>query len=216
MNAQRWMAAVLVGASAAVFSSLPAAAAVVTNGSFEEDQLSTDTWLYAAHAWTAVGDSGTFNPPSAAYLNGAPFGHQVGFIQSGWGKATGVLEQTLDVSVVAGAEYHLAALIGRRLDNPLLPWEGYVMSLWAGDTLLASDDTSVDPGMGAFAETSIMARAVVGAGVVGLPLRIRFEAHYGQTDIDDVRLEIVPAPAGITLAAACAVRLLRRSRRRHQ
>ena len=118
MNAQRWMAAMLVGALAAVFSPFKAAAGIV-NSSFEEDSLSSDTWLYAARGWNALGDAGTFNPPAAAYETGAPVGHQIGFIQSGWGKATGVLEQTLDIAVVAGAEYRLSALIGRRLDNQI-------------------------------------------------------------------------------------------------
>ncbi len=179
----------------------------VVNPSFESDSLALDTWVYSASGWIATGDAGTFRPPSAAYPEGAPSGSNVGFVQSGWAMPTGILEQTTEIVLQAGMECQLLAKIGRRVDNPLIPWGGYVMSMYAGDTLLAQDLTESQPDAGMFVPASLFITIDAGEEAVGQLLRIRFEALYGQTNIDDVQVIVTPTPGSIALIVIGALAL---------
>lgn len=183
------------------------AGADVVNSSFEDDVLATDTWVYQANGWNITGDAGTFHPPAAAYPGGAPFGNNVGFVQSGWAMPTGILEQTTEVVLEAGMVCELHALIGRRVDNPLIPWGGYLMSMYAGDTLLAQDMTEAHPDAGIFVPTSLFYSVSEGEEAVGQLLTIRFEALFGQTNIDDVHVVVTPTPGSCALAVIGAITL---------
>ncbi len=204
MCAHGWMKSGLAGAVMCFGS---AAGADVVNPSFENDVLSLDTWVYQADGWIVTGDAGTFHPPAAAYPGGAPVGSNVGFVQSGWGRPTGTLEQTTEFVLVAGMVCEFHATIGRRVDNPLIPWGGYIMSMYAGDVLLAQDLTESHPDAGMFVPASLFYTVDIGEEAVGQVLRIRFEALYGQTNIDDVRVVVSPTPGTIVLAVVGAVTL---------
>lgn len=210
MCARGWMKSGLTGAMACLVS---AAGADVINPSFEIDVLAHDTWVYQADGWVVTGDAGTFHAPIAAYPGGAPTGHNVGFVQSGWDMPTGILEQTTEFVLEAGMVCELHAMIGRRVDNPLIPWGGYIMSMYAGDVLLAQDLTESHPDAGMFVPASLFYTVDVGEEAIGQVLRIHFEALYGQTNIDDVRVVVTPTPGTMVLAVAGVITLGCRRRR---
>lgn len=184
----------------------------IVNASFEDPIQSVDSWDYAASGWIAIGDAGVFRPTAAAYFNGAYAGQQVGFVQSGWVYSTGTLRQTTSDILLAGQTYEFSSMVGRRLDNPLLPWHGYTMSLYAGTILLATANTPVDPGMGAWERGSIQYTAPTGSLGLGQAITVELTSFYGQTNFDDVAFGLVPTPATSSLLIAGTVLAARRRR----
>lgn len=188
----------------------------IVNPGFEDDLQDPGDYVYFANGWIAVGDAGTFNPHGAAYPpdGDAPLGNNVGFVQAGWVHPAGSLEQKLTTLVQGDYEYELNALIGRRVDNPLLPWQGYVMALYAGSNLLAVDFTNVTPAPNSWVRSAIFYTAGPDDPNIGLPLRIRFESLYGQTNIDDVQVHarLIPSPGPAVLAGLAGLITLRRRR----
>lgn len=184
------------GASSAMADLIP-----IVNPSFEADIIEDRVYNLYAQGWVTQDDAGAFNPVAEAYAGGvAPDGSNVGFVQSGWVRPTGWMEQTVDAVLQADIDYELTTLVGRRLDNPLLPWRGYIMTLWAGSNLLATDDTGVVPQLGEWLQTSVTFRTDANDPRLGQPLKIRFESKFGQTNFDTVALDATPIPGAGSLA----------------
>jgi len=181
----------------------------IVNPGFEDPIQNVDTWDYAASGWLASGDAGVFRPAAAAYQNGAYAGQQVGFVQSGWVYSTGTLRQTTADILVLGQTFEFSTMVGRRLDNPLLPWMGYTMSLYAGSTLLASANTPVDPGLGNWQRASLQYTATSASPGLGQFITVELTSAYGQTNFDDVSFGPVPTPStavGVSIAAGLVIR----------
>lgn len=171
----------------------------IINAGFEDPIQNVDAWDYSASGWVAVGDAGVFRPTAASYFNGAYAGQQVGFVQSGWVYSTGTLRQTSSDVLTAGGVYELSTMVGRRLDNPLLPWQGYTMSLYAGSNVLASVTNPVDPGLGSWQRATLQYTATTASVGLGESVTIELASSYGQTNFDDVSFGLVPAPGVATL-----------------
>lgn len=200
----------LVAGAASLLCSV--ASAGIINAGFEDPIQTVDSWDYSASGWVAVADAGVFRPGAAAYFDGAFAGQQVGFVQSGWVYSTGWLRQTSTDILAVGQTYEFATMIGRRLDNPLLPWQGYTMSLYAGTDLLVSVDTPVDPGLGGWERAAIQYTALPDSVGLGQAVTIEFRSYYGQTNFDDVSFGLVPSPGSATALAAISLGTLRRRR----
>lgn len=188
------------------------ATAGIVNAGFEDPIQSVDTWDYSASGWIALGDAGVFRPSAAAYFGGAHSGQQVGFVQSGWVYSTGTLQQTTDDVIVAGGTYQFTTMVGRRLDNPLLPWQGFTMSIYAGDILLASVDTPVNPSLGDWQLATLQYTADAESEGIGQNVTVRLASAYGQTNFDDVSFGLVPSPATGSLLGLAAGALMKRRR----
>lgn len=212
VRAALWAAVSLLalGVSPASADLLP-----VVNPSFEQNEFGEYGYDYFADGWTITGDAGTFNPGEDSYPGAdAPDGINVGFVQSGWVHPTGSLEQTLSTVIEADRQYTLRVMIGRRLENPLLPWLGYTASLWAGPAMLVIDNTRVTPAQGAWALATVTYTATEISPALGMPLTIRFESHFGQTNFDLVEVErsIVPTPGVAATLGLAGLAGLRRRR----
>jgi hypothetical protein len=188
------------------------ASAGLINAGFEDPIQSVDSWDYTASGWVTMGDAGVFRPTNAAYFNGAYAGQQVGFVQSGWVYSTGTLRQTTSDILLAGQTYEFATMVGRRLDNPLLPWQGYSLSLYAGAVLLVTANSPVDPGLGSWERASIQYTAEVGSLGIGDFLTVELTSYYGQTNFDDASFGLVPTPGTSALALAGSLLATRRRR----
>jgi hypothetical protein len=188
------------------------ATAGIVNAGFEDPIQNVDTWDYSASGWIAIGDAGVFRPATAAYFNGAYAGQQVGFVQSGWVYATGTLRQTSTDVLTVGGVYEFSTMVGRRLDNPLLPWQGFTMSLYAGANLLASVNTPVNPGLGSWERATLQYTASDGSAGLGEFVTIEMTSFYGQTNFDDVSFGLVPAPASAMTLCLGVLPLVHRRR----
>ena len=208
----RFSSVAMIGTAAAAASLLSSGAnAGIVNAGFEDPIQNVDSWDYTASGWVAVGDAGVFRPTAASYFGGAYSGEQVGFVQSGWVYSTGTLQQTTDDVIVAGETYAFSTMAGRRLDNPLLPWQGFTMSIYAGSMLLASVDTPVDPGLGDWQRATLQYTAEVGSAGVGQNVTVRLTSAYGQTNFDDVSFGLVPSPGATSVLAIAAVLVYKRA-----
>ncbi len=201
---------VLVALSLLLAASVAHAAPVlIVNAGFEDSILVDGEVDFAPLGWNSSGDSGAFNPDAAA-LTAAPEGQNVAF--ASWGSPT--LSQELAITVEADTLYTLTLLVGNRLDADFV---GYQAELWAGGTLLASDNNSLAPADDAFLLSTVQAFILAGDAAIGSTLEIRFRSLGYQTVFDDVRLDAtrraVPEPGLLSLLALGATMLAARRRR---
>lgn len=184
----------------------------IVNAGFEDPIQNVEEWDYAASGWVAIGDAGVFRPAAASYFNGAYAGQQVGFVQSGWVYSTGTLRQTSSDVLTVGGVYEFTTMVGRRLDNPLLPWQGFKMSLYAGSELLASVTNPVDPGLGGWQRATLQYTAHDASPGLGQLVTIELTSYFGQTNFDDVSFGLVPAPGVATVLGLGGALACRRRR----
>lgn len=192
-------------------SAAHAAPVFIVNAGFEASVLDDSGVDFNPLGWNSSGDSGAFDPHAAAFAAGAPEGENVAF--ASFGGPT--LSQTLASTVEANTLYTLSMLVGNRLDAP---FGGYQTELWAGGTLLASDDNTLAPADGAFLLSTVQYFASASDSVIGSALEIRFRSLGWQTVFDDVRLDAelrrdVPEPGLLTLLTLGATALASRRRR---
>jgi hypothetical protein len=188
-----------------------AAPLLIVNAGFEASVLDDGGVDFNPLGWNSSGDSGAFDPHAAALAAGAPEGENVAFASFG----SPTLSQTLASTAEANTMYTLSLLVGNRLDAP---FGGYQAELWAGGTLLASDDNSLAPTDGSFLQSTVQYFVSAGDAVIGSALEIRFRSLGWQTVFDDVQLDAeprrdVPEPGLLTLLALGAGTAAARRRR---
>jgi hypothetical protein len=167
----------------------------IDNPGFEDQELYDGGYLIGdLTGWTITdpGTAGPFNPTAIQYPGDVvPEGQNVAYSDGP------TLSQTLSATLSSHTSYILQVEVGRRTD---FPFPGYVVQLWAGDTLLA-EDTSLTPPRGSFVTSTVQYHAAAGNPWLGQPLEIRLLSTGSQVNFDNVRLEAVTAvtPDGMTM-----------------
>jgi hypothetical protein len=144
--------------------------------------------------WTGTGDFGTFMPsvgPGGIYPGGIPEGVNVAALGDVGG--SGVLGQTLGVTLQPNTTYTLTFNVGSRPDYP---FAGYSVELLAGSTTVASD-SSLAPPSGTFATGRIVYSTGANPTLLGQTLGIRLTGNApGQANFDKISLDA--SPTGIS------------------
>lgn len=166
--------------------------------------------------WQLVGGAGTVNYSGTPYFVGgigSTDGQNVAFANGSFG-INNSLSQTLGANYQIGLTYQLQVDVGYRLDYPL--GGGYAISLYAGNTLVATANNTVSLTPGTFSTVTVSASIDGSSAAVGQPISIVL-AHAGQNPagsqvvFDNVRLTsttTVPEPSTWVLAALGAVALV--------
>jgi hypothetical protein len=176
-----------IAATGAQAGSIP-----VNNYSFEAVALSRpgDYTLDNLPGWTWNGLISTFHPIVSAGGDfvAIPDGLNVAAVSSGVS-----ISQTLSAVLTADTQYTLQVGIGNRASF----YQGYMVTLSAGGTVLATD-SSLSPGTGTFATSTISYLAPATGALIGNALTITLTAKglSGQTEFDDVRLSTGGAASG--------------------
>lgn len=149
-------------------------AQTVVNGSFQANVLADGQFLAGANqttGWLVAGSAGTLDPNTNAFANGViPDGDQVGFVGTG-----GSLTQTFAEVLAANTTYTVSYYVGDRGD---MSFPGYLVSLRAGGTTLASDG-SLTPANGQFAFGSFSFSTGASHALLGQALSLRLAAGSG-------------------------------------
>jgi hypothetical protein len=144
--------------------------------------------------WTGIGQSATFMPsigPGGEYPSGIPEGVNVAALGNNSG--SGVLVQTLGITLQPNTTYTLTFSVGSRADYP---FAGYSVELLAGSTTVASD-SSLAPPSGTFATGRIVYSTGANPTLIGQTLGIRLTGNApGQADFDKISLDA--SPTGIS------------------
>lgn len=173
----------------------------VLNASFEDPELPDDgdfideigaPWM--AYEADGVGTIYTWNPLVPDDYATPPNGSNVAniFTDTAAGTAFGI-NQVLAETFAADTNYTVTAKVGRSL---FYDWAGYRIELWAGDTMLASDDdlTTAAPAAGTFITATVSYDSATGpAATPGDALEIRLLSRG--TDV------LNPEPTGNGFAA---------------
>jgi lysophospholipase L1-like esterase len=183
----------------------------IYNASFEEPILADGAlaagpgtvggWLFSGTAATYVG---IFNPPAGSYPSAGGSGTPEGadganaaYLFNNGGPAESVsAAQTLTETLAADMEYTLIVAIGRFLpDQPydFSTYGGYVIELLAGDTVIASDSDSTEPGVGEFRDAvASVSSSAVDPALIGQPISVALTISATEEDrsthFDHVRL----------------------------
>jgi hypothetical protein len=219
-------AAVLSVSSCALADATLARSVAIENAGFEDPFLTNDSFTNRNRAivgWevympSAVDpDRGVWNPPADAYPSEAPEGRNVGWVWTGAaspGSGESGLTQTLVETLTPGATYVLEVWVGDPLPYSvyqLSGFPGYRVELLAGGVVVAQTQRTQSPGEGTFERSLVEYNSPVKDDLAGQPLGIRLVhllAGPGRdVDFDDVRLEVVPEPGAVDLAAAALLML---------
>jgi hapalindole H/12-epi-hapalindole U/12-epi-fischerindole U synthase len=173
---------------------------------------------------------GVWNPTGTnSYPAGAPDGVNVGvvFLDNTIGIAEAGLQQALAATLQLSTQYTLTVEVGNFGPSLGDPWNftgfpGYRVDLFAGATLLASDNNTLLPGEGQFVTSSFSVTTGLSHANAGQALAIRLVNLNGsgvEVNFDRVRLDatLVPEPSGAalcSLAALLAMNARRRTARR--
>jgi hypothetical protein len=238
-----------------------AASVTILNPSFEDDGMAVgvlpDNWdaynagnggfgTYPPEAKTPAVDDFYNNtgsvdvPPEGDYVEYTYIGDNFGMGHVG-------LQQTLTATLMANSQYDLSAAVGN-LQTATSPrtgnflnfdgFPGYEIQLLAGETLLASDFTSADPGEGQFEIASLSFTSDNShLSLIGQALGIRLinqnmdifgcaesstsndsicEIWNSEVDFDNVALSVsaVPVPAAVWLFGTALIGLVGFGKRR--
>ena len=184
---------------------------------------------------------GVLNPNAGTFfVGGAPQGNNVLllYVNSPSGGAAYGVQQQLTATLAADTHYSLTVQVGNIASGSggtLLNtgcfgsegFPGYRVQLLAGDSLLAEDNSSLSPGEGLWALSTVNFASSAAPAQLGLPLAIRLINLNGpatvtnplqngvEVDFDDVRLDAmpltaVPLPPMTWLAALALLPWLRR------
>jgi hypothetical protein len=167
----------------------------VANASFEQPVYSPAQFGVAAGSVSDGALSGEFRPVVGTQVNAVPDGQQAGF--AGDSVHAGALFQDLGVPVTPGVTYQLDVFVGSRKEGFQAI---YGVDLLAGSTPIGSASGVVSPGTGDFFPVRVTA---VGAGSGDLGIRLTADVN-SQALFDNVRLQGVPEPSGLMLAAVAA------------
>jgi hypothetical protein len=191
------MWSVLLALAAVCAGNSWAASIAVLNPSFELPALPApppasngvpQNWAVGGAAGDHYVGAGEFNP-----------GFPTDGVQVGWANLGGSLSQVLATNLTAGTPYLLRVDIGRRMDFNADASGGYIQ-LIAGATnlgLLLLD--GAQPAPGNWAQYDLYYTSPYGDPLAGQPLQIVLGSNTTQTGFDNVRLDIVPEPAAVTL-----------------
>ena len=184
---------------------------------------------------------GVLNPKAGSFfVGGAPQGNNVQplYVNSPSGGAAYGVQQQLTATLAADTHYSLTVQVGNIASGSgqNLPntdffgsegFPGYRVQLLAGDSVLAEDNSSLSPGEGLWATSTVSFDSTANPAQLGLPLAIRLINLNGpatvtdplqngvEVDFDDVRLDAmpltaVPLPLMTWLAALALLPWLRR------
>ena len=131
-----------------------------------------------------VSDPGKSNPGNI-YYNGVPVpdGVQVAYSNGP------TISQLLSAVLQPNTQYTLGAYVGQRL---AIGFQGYDIQLWAGNTLLASNN-SPTPVAGTFVPVTVNYTSG-SSGPIGQPLEIRLLSSGVQANFDKITLNASPIP----------------------
>lgn len=194
------------------------ASAQFINAGFENPVQSDGTFGNTLPGWTATGgNAGAWNifPSYSFFRSEAPEGTQIAYVNG-----TSLAQQSA-VTLAAG-ETTLSVMAGRRSDTFAASFD---MELWAGGTVAAGVvtggtllgtasfiHTSIAPS--SFTPLSVTYNASVNDPLIGQKITARFVRVGGsQMNFDDVRLNVVPEPATMSVLVIGLVAALRRSRK---
>ncbi len=195
----------------------------IINAGFEDPTLNEGDWTWfedpPVPGWTTynfnVNGPGIWNPTSSDYASEAPEGSNVAFIDAsngslpstGFGGISQVLTTTFNTNTiytldveVGNTNWYLNDVYQVGYNN----FPGYRVELYAGDTLLARDDSTLTPEEGIFLSSSISFAALSGYdNLIGQALEIRllndFSGEGWEVDFDNVRLDAAPVPEPVTM-----------------
>ncbi len=188
----------------------PYAEALIVNAGFEDPVFADGDYSSSDPGWTEIngagGSAGIWNPGATTdiwygYSGIAPEGDNVAWVYPDPNQESG-LAQVLTETFAADTTYTLTVQVG---NNSYYDWLGYKVQLLAGGTVIAEDDSGIEPADDDFALSTVPYTYDAGdAALVGQPLEIRLlAASVGpdvETDFDDVVLTAdppFPAPAGV-------------------
>ena len=143
--------------------------------------------------WSGTGYFGTWRPstgPGGSFSAGLPEGVNAAYVGDALGKGTGMLVQTLGVTLQANTTYTLVFSVGSRA---FYVFGGYGVELRAGSTTLASD-SSLAPPIGTFVTGRIVySTSTAGSALQGQRLEIRLKSSgIGQANFDKISLDATP------------------------
>jgi hypothetical protein len=163
----------------------------IANAGFEDVALTCTAGPFCVAgnvgAWTGTGQFFTFMPSVGSggeYPNGIPEGVNVAALGNNSG--SGVLVQTLGITLQPNTTYTLTFSVGSRVDYP---FTGYGVELLAGSITVASD-SSLAPASGTFAPGRIVYTTGANPPLLGQTLGIRLTGNApGQADFDKISLD---------------------------
>ncbi|MCF7954367.1 MAG: hypothetical protein K9M75_01060, partial [Phycisphaerae bacterium] len=149
-------------------------------------------WTFPNWGYHYNGYSGVLNPTTDAYLDEAPEGENVGFVQSAisgsdpYYNADGGLTITTTNDLKPNTNYTLSVKVGNPLYNDAFP--GYRIQLLAGGSVLVQDANSltVEPGTFVTSEINYTSGASVNSGQkLGIRLIALMGSHVRDIDAGD-------------------------------
>ena len=196
-----------------------AAPVSVSNPSFETPVAAPATFVggtaSAPSGWTVYNSGatnsdrffGVWNPSTTnSFAGGAPNGANVGvvFLQNTTAIAEAGLRQALAATLQLSTQYTLSVGVGNFSDADPGPFNftgfpGYRVELFAGATLLASDNNTLTPAEGIFATSTVSFTTGSSHANSGQALAIRLVNLNGpgtEVNFDDVRLDAVAVVCG--------------------
>ena len=174
----------------------------LVNASFENPYLEDTQGSFAISGWNVenidpedVGiGSHIENPGFASFYSTEIHGRNVLTASNGE-----IVSQTTNTYINDNTQYTLQVNIGNRGFSPE-PWNGYLIQLWAGNTLLTEDNSTLLPSERSFLTTTIAYNSLNNNVLTGENLEIRL-LSYNNLDVvfDNVTLDVtaVPLPASI-------------------
>jgi hapalindole biogenesis HpiC1 cyclase-like protein len=200
---------------------LSAVSIPVANFSFETPVLGTPGgFTSTVPSWVVGGAEATFQPAIPGQATAIPDGVQVLALGNG---SAGTASQDTGVALAANTTYTLSLDILQRADFAL---SNYTIALFAGATPLASQNTPVVPGPGAFLADSLVYTSSALPPVGNLIIQLSATGNAssvafipGQADFDNVTLTAVggggaPEPSALVLGGLGLLPLFLLRRRR--
>jgi hypothetical protein len=192
----------------------------IANFSFETPVIGAPGgFTSAVPSWVVGGAEATFQPSIPGQANAIPDGVQVLALGNG---NPGNASQDTGVALVANSTYTLTLDILTRADFAL---SNYTVALFAGATLLASQNTPVVPTAGNFLLDTLIYNSTGAPPVGNLTVQLSATGNAsavafipGQADFDNVQLDVstggVPEPSALVLGSLGLLPLLLLRRRR--
>jgi len=187
----------------------------IANATFESDALASGGFTTTPTSWTCtpganpgVDICGVYHFTSSQYTVADPDGGVNVAFSNG-----GTLTQTLTTNLALSTLYTLHVSLGRRLDST---FSSYLIELLAGSTVIATDNTGLNPASGQFLVSTLTYNSGASNVLAGQPLGILLKGNSGgQPNFDALSLDgtaTVPEPRTeafclIGLALICALRL---------